>query len=65
MGQREVLTVHAFFRPVMHLHLKKQVLEKDVIRARDGISNLENRSFNLPISRLDAQPVATKHPEES
>ena len=48
------------------LLLKKQVLENDVIRAQDKesfwISNLENRSFNLPISRLDAQPLIYKEP---
>ena len=46
----------------LHLHLKKQVLEQDVIQARDWISNLENRSFNLPISRLDAQPLIYQEP---
>ena len=48
------------------LLLKKQVLKNDVIRAQDNesfcISNLVNRSFNIPISRLDAQPLIYKEP---
>ena len=48
------------------LLLKKQVLENNVIRAQDKesfwISNLVNRSFNIPISRLDAQPLIYKEP---
>ena len=47
------------------LHLKKQVLEKDVIRARDkeNFWIFEYGSFNLPISRLDAQPLIYKEPK--
>ena len=46
------------------LHLKKQVLEKYVIRERDkeNFWIFEYRSFNLPISRLDAQPLIYKEP---